>query len=232
MFVAKYTFHQLGWEPFEQSSLHNGVVSGAFFVIGFLLSATIADYKESERIPSEFSSILENMYEDAKASHAVYSKFNLDRFRKQLVQVGTDFKKDVRNKSHTARHKVHALNESFIEMEKAGVPPNYIVKLKQQQAQLMRSLFRVNYIQNIRLIPSATILARTIVIFSIALLLLTQVNPFVGGLSITIIITYIFVYMLLLIEVISTPFHAAGKTQDDVSLFLVSEATSHLKKQK
>ena len=53
--LLKYGFHLLNWEPIEQSSLHNGVLSSATFVIGFLLSATIADYKESERLPSEFS---------------------------------------------------------------------------------------------------------------------------------------------------------------------------------
>ena len=51
---VKFVLHRLGWEPIEQSSLHNSVISSVTFVIGFLLSATIADYKESERIPAEF----------------------------------------------------------------------------------------------------------------------------------------------------------------------------------
>lgn len=229
--LLKYVLHELDWEVITQSSLHNSVISGAFFVIGFLLSATIADYKESERIPSEFSSIIENMYEDAASSHATYNKFNLDAFRKQLIKIAENFKTDVRNKTHHARHEVHQLNKSFIEMEKAGVPPNYIVKLKQQQAQLARSLFRVNYIQNIKFIPSATILARSIVVFSVALLLVTNIDPFFGGMGVTALISFIMLYVIILIQVISTPFHAAGKTQDDISLFLVSEARGHLKKQ-
>lgn len=215
-----------------QSSLQNSVVSGAFFVIGFILSATIADYKESERIPSEFSSILENMYEDARSAHQTYPKFDVEKFRKQLITIGKKFRKDVRSKSHNARHEVHRLNETFVEMEKAGVPANFIVKLKQQQAQLARSLFRVNYIQNIRLIPSATILSRSIVLFITIMLLFTNIDPFYGSMAIIAITNFIFVYMLLLIQVISTPFHAAGKTQDDVSLFLVGESIAYLEKQK
>lgn len=230
--LVKFLLHSQGWEPIAQSSLQNSVVSGAFFVIGFILSATIADYKESERIPSEFSSILENMYEDARATHSTYPKFNLETFRKQLIVVGKSFRGDVRTKSHKARHEVHALNKTFIEMEKAGVPANFIVKLKQQQAQLGRSLFRVNYIQNIKLIPSATILSRSIVLFITIMLLFTEIEPFYGSMAIIAITNFIFVYMLLLIQVISTPFHAAGKTRDDVSLFLVSEAISYLHAQK
>lgn len=124
------------------------------------------------------------------------------------------------------------LSQTFAEMEKAKVPPNFIVKLKQQQAQLLRSLFRVTYIQNIRFIPSAAILARLIVILSSSLLLFTDIEPFYGGLAIVGIISFILVYIILLIEVISTPFHEAGKTRDDISLFLVSEAVTYLHKKK
>lgn len=230
--VVKFLLHTQDWEPIAQSSLQNGLVSGAFFVIGFILSATIADYKESERIPSEFSSILENMYEDAKATHTTYPTFDLEKFRTQLIAIGKSFRSDVRTKSHKARHEVHALNETFTEMEKAGVPANFIVKLKQQQAQLGRMLFRVNYIQNIKLIPSATILSRSIVLFITVMLLFTNIDPFYGSMAIIAISNFVFIYMLLLIQVISTPFHAAGKTRDDVSLFLVSEAIEYLRSKK
>ncbi len=232
LIAVKYGLHELDWEVIAQGSLHNSVVAGAFFVIGFLLSATITDYKESERIPSEFASIMENMYEDAASTHAAYPKFNLDTFRDQLIKIGDSFKKDVRNKTHEARHEVHILNVSFSEMETGGVPPNFIVKLKQQQAQLTRSLFRVNYIQNIKFVPSATILARSIVALTSILLLFTEIEPFVGGMIVTATISFILLYIILLIQIISTPFHAAGKTQDDISLFLISEAMTYLEKTK
>ena len=44
-------------------------------------------------------------------------------------------------------------------MEQGNVPPNFIVKLKQQQTVLLRHRHRVDYIQRIRFIPSASILA-------------------------------------------------------------------------
>lgn len=232
LILVKFLLHKLHWEVIVQGSLHNSVIAGTFFVVGFLLSATIADYKESERIPSEFSSVLENMYEDARTTHAAYPEFNIEAFRKQLIKVARAFRTDVRNKSHKARHEVHQLNETFSAMEEAKVPANFIVKLKQQQALLAKSLFRVNYIQNIRVMPSAIILARSIVMSVAVLLLFTEIEPFFGGMIIIAIISFILTYMLLLIQVISTPFHAAGKTQDDVSLFLVDEALHYLERNK
>lgn len=226
----KYTFHYLGWELIQQTSLHNSVISSVTFVIGFLLSATIADYKESERIPSDFASNIEDMYDDASHIHAAYPSFDLNKFRHQLYVVAQGFGRDARKKSYDARKDIRALGSFFAAMESGGVPPNFIVKLKQQQTQLLRSRQRVNYIQRIKFIPSATILARSIVIGVIVLLILTNIDPFYGGLVISSIISFVLIYMLILIQVISTPFHEAGKTQDDVSLFLINDAADYLSK--
>lgn len=228
--AIKYTLHAFGLEIIEQTSLHNSVVSSVIFVIGFLLTATIADYKESERIPAEFASIVENMYEDGKSIHKTYSKFDLEIFRKNLLDILTAFRAGTRKNRHSARQEINDLNDTFVEMEAAGVPANFIVKLKQQQAQLLRSLFRINYIQRIRFIPSAFILARTIVAIIIVVLLFTNIDPFYGGLALTGTISFIMIYMNILIQTVSVPFHSAGKTRDDISLFLLREVSDHLSK--
>lgn len=230
--LLKYLLHAYNLEPIEQSSLHNSVASGVFFVVGFILSATIADYKESEKIPSEFAATVEDFYEDVRATHTSYPKFNLDGIRDQLHLILESFNSDVRKKAHSTRRHISSLNAYLLEMEKAGVPANFIVKLKTQQAALLKSVYRVNYIQRIQFIPSASILARSIVGLLIIMLLLTNVDPFYGSLVIVGLITFILTYMLVLIKVISTPFHAEGKTRDDVSLFLLSDVQRHLTSEK
>lgn len=226
--AVKYTLHYFNIEIIAQTSLHNSVISSVIFVIGFVLSATIADYKESERIPAEFASIVENMYEDAREIQKSYPEFNLAEFRKDLIDILGVFREGTRVERLGARREIGELNSTFTSMEKAGVPANFIVKLKQQQAALLRSMFRVNYIQRIKFIPSAFILIRSIVVLVIAVLLLTNIDPFYGGLALTGIITFILTYMMILIQVISTPFHEEGKTRDDISLFLLKETKLHL----
>lgn len=227
--VTKYSLHLLGWELIEQTSLHNSVISSVVFVIGFVLSATIADYKESERIPADFASTVENMYEDAAEIKKSYPKINIEFFRQNLLDILGAFREGTRLKRHGARREIDNLNITFGEMEKAGVPANFIVKLKQQQSQLLRSMYRVNYIQKIKFIPSAFFLVRALVVLVVGLLLLTNIDPFYGGLLISGIITFIMTYMLLLIQVISVPFHPKGATKDDVSLFLLRETAEHLR---
>ncbi len=225
---VKYAMHYFGMEFIEQTSLHNSVVSSVIFVLGFVLSATIADYKESERIPAEFASNIEDMYNDAKETHKNYPKFDLGRFRKSLIDILGVFREGTRVNRKGARKEIAELQVSFAEMEQAGVPPNFVVKLKSQQTQLMRNLYRVNYIQRIRFIPSAFFLIKTIVMLVIGLLLCTNIDPFYGGLFITGAITFIMVYMLILIHHVSIPFQGKGETKDDVSLFLLREVRSYL----
>lgn len=227
--VGKYFVHTLGWELVEQSSLHNGVLSSATFVIGFLLAATIADYKESERIPAEFAANIEDMYEDAKVVHERYPDFDLAGYRDQLEKIARKFNSIVRNASRGVSQQIRALNPYFAQMEKAGVPPNFVVKLKQQQVLLLRHRKRVTYIQRINFIPSATLLSRSIVAMVILLLMVTNIDPFYGGLAIIGSISFVLIYMMILISVISVPFHESGKTRDDVSMFLIEDTANYLR---
>lgn len=226
--AAKYGLHLADWEGIVLGSLHSSVLAGGFFVIGFLLSATIADYKESERIPAEFAAILENMSEDAISIYRNNQEFKLNQFQHMLSAIATSFGNDVRTKSAGTQMNIHKLSLAFADMETAGVAANFIVKLKTQQARLIHILFRVNYIQRITFIPSATILTRAIVVFTLSLLVFTEVEPFYGGLTLVGIISFIMTYIMLLIRVIGTPFQREGATQDDVSLFLVDQTARHI----
>lgn len=230
---VKYILHWLGWEVVLLDRLHSSVISGIIFVIGFILSATIRDYKEAERIPAEAAATLENMHEDILSIKENYPKFDAEVYQTQLQKVAKTLTADLRSKnSHQARMQLHELSRLNAQMEKAGVPANFIVKIKQQQANLVRHLFRVNYIQRITFIPSATILAWSIASIGIALLLLTEMDSLLGSMIVTGAIIFILLYVLLLIQTIKTPFHDKGKTKDDVSLFLLSQTVRHLGERK
>lgn len=147
---VKYVLHKLGWETIEVSSLHSSLISGVIFVLGFLMSATIADYKEAERIPAEVASAMENMALDAVSIHANYPEFDYVTYQKSLEALRASFASDARDsKSNKARKVLAELADLNAGMETAGVPANFIVKIKQQQALITRHLFRVHYIQRI-----------------------------------------------------------------------------------
>ncbi len=229
--VAKYLLNMYQLEPIGFSALYSTLIAGGFFVIGFIMSATIADYKESEKFPSEFCAVVENIYEDSLGISHNYPDFDIDKFRLCLIDILKSTKKDLVEAQRVARHDVHMISEYFTKMEDAGVPPNFITKLKQEQGNLIRMLFRAYYIQTIKFIPSASVLAKSIVVSLIGLLLLTDIDPPSSSIWLTGVISYLFIYMLMLISVIGTPFHARGATRDDVSLFLFDRAIEHMERE-
>jgi hypothetical protein len=226
--ALKWIVDVKNWEILEQTSMHNTIISSAIFVMGFMLSATIADFKESERIPAEFASAVEDIYSDAKEINKSYPDFSIDRLRLNLIDVLKMFRSGTRSNRRKFRSEISELQVSFGEMERAGVPPNFVTKLKQQESVLLRNIYRVNYIQKIRFVPSAYVLMQAIVVAVIVIIVITEMDSRPAGYLLSGFVSFLVVYLLMLIHSISVPFGEKGRSMDDVSLFLIREVRDFL----
>lgn len=220
--AAKLIIEQLDWEFVVVSPLHTSIVAGAIFIVGLVLAGTMSDYKESERLPTETAAALEAIYREGAYVKEFHADFDLDRLAGTLAQVPHSLRADlVEGDTHTTIATIEALTDSFVEMERLGVPPNYIARLKQEQAVIVRNLMRVAYIQRIAFLPSAYTLVEVILTLVITLLLFTQVATRATDAILLGFISLIFLYILRLLRVLDSPFQAAGAGLDDVSLFQI-----------
>src|SRR5215472_1729948 len=64
LLVVKMGIHALGYEFLKLDSLFPSIVASAVFIIGFLLSSILPDYKEAERLPGDIRVALEAIYDD------------------------------------------------------------------------------------------------------------------------------------------------------------------------
>ena len=62
--AVKLLVHDLGWEVISINPLFSGIVAANIFLMGFLLSGVLSDYKESERLPGELSASLQNLAQE------------------------------------------------------------------------------------------------------------------------------------------------------------------------
>ena len=83
--LAKVGADRIGWDTVELNPLHTGLVAGNIFLIGFLLSGTLTDYKESERMPGEFAARAETIADECEI---LYRDTGADVARHCLEQVG------------------------------------------------------------------------------------------------------------------------------------------------
>lgn len=230
--VIKTILSHFGWEFISTSALMTSIISGSIFVLGFILSATYRDYKESEFVPVSVVTAIESIHSDGLLFKKQYKKFDFNELNTILISILDHFKKDLIAHTKKAYFKTNELTFIFEKLEKLGVPANYIVKLKQEQNVILRGILRVNYIQRIQPIPSAFILVQSIVIGLIIILLFTKMDSIGNELMAIGFITFIFIYMLKLIRVLEKPFHEEGSTMDDVSLFHLKEQQLRLTKEK
>ena len=59
----------------ELNALFSSLVAGTIFLIGFLISGVLSDYKESEKIPSELSASIKTLFDD---TYTIYKGKNSD----------------------------------------------------------------------------------------------------------------------------------------------------------
>lgn len=224
----KLVLLERGWEFLTLNALITSAIAAAIFIVGFLLSGIIADYKESERIPGEMRAALENLLSDALAFQKTNTAFDATVMREKERDVVRTFMDGV----HVSRSPealsacitaINALGEPISQMEMLGMPANYVVRLRGEQGALRRAVLRVYHVQRTQFIPSAHILAESLIVFVIGLLLFLSTEGSPESLVVFAFISYLFTYVGLLITVIEQPFRQGAGTQDDVSLFLLRE---------
>ena len=219
--VAKLLVERLEWEFIQVSPLHTSIVAGAIFIVGLMLTGTMSDYKESERLPTETAASMEAIYREGSYVKALHPTFDLDRLGATLGRIPHTLRSDLLEARQDTIATVEELTESLLEMDRLGVPPNYIARLKQEQALIVRNLLRAGYIQRIAFLPSAYTLVEIMLGLLITLLMFTRVATGATDAILLGFISLIFVYILRLLRLLDSPFRAAGAGLDDVRLYQV-----------
>ncbi|HYU58371.1 MAG TPA: hypothetical protein VEO00_10030 [Actinomycetota bacterium] len=229
--AVKLIVHHFDLEFIELSPLYTSIVAGGIFVIGLLVAGTLADYKESERMPAEIAASLESIYEDCRSIHEGTPAFDLARLRSLLGRVVSSLRYDLADPRFT-RHCLDALREvsaSFLELERLGVPANYVVRLRTEQGSIRRNVLRVYHIQRTDFLPSGYLLIQTMVVLILAALVFTKIEPLSLAIVVLVFLTYFFVYLERLLRLLDRPFRLDERTPDDVSLFLLDAFAHHLR---
>lgn len=231
--ILKYIFHIYGLEVMELNALFTSIVAGTIFLIGFLISGVLTDYKESEKIPSELSACIKSLFDDA---YTIYKSkksdtaFQFMEFQKSYVGYLVDwiYKKE-RTKLMLAQ--ISSMNEFFIKFDEEGVQPGYIIKMKNDQNNLRKLVLRIDTIRDTDFIGSAYAIVEVMAFLLGIGLLIMKIEPFYASLFFTLIVTFLISYMILLIHDIDNPFDYSvkGESGTEVSLKPIHELNLELK---
>jgi predicted membrane chloride channel (bestrophin family) len=220
--VLKLLFHYYGLEIMELNALFTSLVAGTIFLIGFLISGVLSDYKESEKIPSELTASLRALSDDA---YTIWKSKNSDtarqfiEFQKSFLHSLMDwFYKKERTKS--LLEKLSQMNDFFIELDKEGIIPAYIVKMKNEQSNIRKLILRVDTIRDTDFIGTAYAIVEAMGFLTGLGLIMIRIEPFYASLFVTLLVTFLISYMVLLITDLDNPFDYSenGENGTEVSL--------------
>jgi len=220
--LLKFLSHKLGFEVMELNALFTSLVAGTIFLIGFLISGVLSDYKESEKIPSELAASMRTLFDD---TFTIYKGKNSDqagefiKFQKSFVLSLLDwFYKKERTKS--ILDKISSMNEFFIEFEKEGIQANYIIKMKNEQNSLRKMILRIDTIRDTDFIGSAYAILEAMGFLTAFGLIIIKIEPFYASLFLTLLITFLISYMFMLIKDLDNPFDYlnSGESGTEISL--------------
>jgi hypothetical protein len=220
------------WEFLSVNPLFTSLVAATTFLMGFLITGVIADYKESEKIPTEIASSIEVLYDESyiidrnKNSHvsrafhgfllSFTSKLNNWFYRKE--------------KTKNVLEHISAMNEYFAEFETL-TQANFVTRMKQEQNNLRKLITRIHTIRETTFVQSAYTIVEALSFFLIMGMIFLKLEPFYESVFFVALVSLIVLYMIFLIKDLDNPFDymSHDETATEVSLKPLHELELRLK---
>lgn len=228
--LLEFVFHVEGVIEFSDVGL---VLTGGVFLIGFMLAGTMADYKESEKLPGELAGNLEAI-EDLLDQVAV-AKPVLD---------GPKMKAAVLKTTETIRawlfrkvtygdmcNELTALALVIRSLEAQGLAFQASYGLGELK-KLRNTTTRIQVISRTSFLPAGYALLETLAGLILLLLLMAKFKSMLAEVILVPFVTLIFIYMIRLIRDVDDPFEytEGGKTGSaEVDLFPFEDFLQRLK---
>jgi predicted membrane chloride channel (bestrophin family) len=218
---AKLITHYLNIEFIPINAIFSALIGANVFLMGFLISGVLSDYKESEKIPGEIAaSVLsiadEIRYVELKTDDRVLVNQRFIKIKELMCGIRHWLYKNEKYDDIIAM--IDALSNEFILLEK-HTAPNYIARLKQEQNQLRKLIIRVQTIRETDFIFSGYFIAATTTFFLILGMIFMKMDPFYESLFFVALTSYLMIYLLKLIRDLDNPFgYYENSSLEDVSL--------------
>jgi hypothetical protein len=219
----------IGVTGMSTTPLISSVISGGIFVMGLVVAGTLVDYRDAERAPTDVAASLYTLLRETEAMNRIWGKPDMAAARARFIAVVTSLRADISSgNTRECQAAIEDLSQTLEELEGSDVPANYIVRLRSEQASLRKAALRVYHIQREEFLPSAKAMITSVVVIILLILLFTDMGGLLESLVTVGFLGFFFIYLLRLLNVIDKPFKAGReRTDDDVSLFLLTEFVVH-----
>lgn len=229
--VFKCVYHLYGLEVLPVSALLPGLIAANVFLIGFLISGILLDYKEAERLPGDLAASFTTMADELaivyRTQRAAPARECLEHVHRMIISLRHWFYRV----EHTddVLHRISELTERLAALAPmADANTNFLIK--EQLVSIRRTLIRVRTIRGTYFVPSGYAVAEATNVLVIVGLLVTRIDTFYEAIFFTGVIAFLTTYMLLLLRELDDPFNYSNQWQgsDEISLLPLLEAEERI----
>lgn len=226
--AAKLIVLAADWEPISVSQLLTGLIAADVFLLGFLLSGTLLDFKESERLVGDLASSIDSIADDclslqgAAAGPASRCVIHLQTLTGDLIGWLEQQKPAAAALDH-----VRQLSDRILELEPFLQAP-FLVRLKQEQASIRANLIRLRTLAEGSFVIAGHVIAEITSAFVILTLLFLELDPFAQEFVFVLAVTLLIVYLLVLIRALDQPFRAGARASVHIPLRPLREVAERL----
>jgi hypothetical protein len=228
--ILDVVFEFRGLVPFADVGV---ILTACVFLIGFLLAGTMADYKESERLPAEIATTLEIIEEIFALASINRPGLSLAVLRRRVLDLTDAIRTWLVQRDTDVYAALSRIGDTIGWLEAEGAGP-YASRAIPQLLAVRRNVSRIDVIARTGFLPPAYALLEVLVVMVIGLMLIAEFSSRLVESVIVPFVTLINVYMLRLIRDIDNPFeYSPDGTQDgraEVELWPLDEYRARLVK--
>lgn len=229
--LAKLAIHAMGFEFLPLSTLFTALISANIFLVGFLLSGVMSDYKESEKMPADLATSLETMSDEAviiyKNKHDEVALNYLADLEELTGGILAWFHK--KERTTVLLQRIAALNDHFLSFESI-TQANFIARLKQEQSGIRRTINRIHTIRETSFNASGYAIVEAITAILSFGLIFIKIDPYYTSFFFVFFVSFVMIYMVLLIRDLDNPFgyYDDEALSEEVSLKPISDVSKRL----
>jgi hypothetical protein len=229
--VAKWIFHQRGWEVWTFNSLTSSLFGAATFIIAFQLSGTLGDFRFASGLPTIFCQSIESIQDCNVLVGSCRSDYELQPLQVALADLTTNTHKTLTTEAdlRPLLKDINALTEHYVVLEKYSIGST-LNRVQTEQAKLRETVLQIMAIRDADFIGPAYVLLELFTVASSIALLLIQNDNQVESIAVSSLMFVVFLYLVLLIKDLDNPFEYQAFSSLDVDLAVMKETAERLQK--
>ena len=229
----KIAVHALGLERISVNQLFSAMVASTVFLLGFLLSGVLTDFKESEKIPAEIATSLQTLNLEIQAIQAYHPQAQVSDALKAVAGLGQSLVDWLKERIGTeamllSHQKVHA-EVVLAAVQFKGDASTLRGRLMQDMATILHKINRVQTIRDTTFVPLVYWMADIAAILLFAGLVMSRAGNLAESVFFLAVISFIVILLLRLIDDIDNPFGLSDPdSAEDVSIALLEKTVELL----